>query len=373
MVLDPLRHLTEDLAALERSDLLRDPSNAPPPPGALVLCSNDYLGYASLPWGAVDAAVAGGAGASRLVSGNHATHLEAERAIADWLGTEAALLFSSGYAANVGLLSSLPGPGDVIISDALNHASIIDGCRLSRAAVVVVPHLNLEAVETALRNAGSSRRRWVVTEAIFSMDGDRPDLHALRSLCDAHDAALLVDEAHALGVVGPAGAGLCAHQGVRADVRIGTLGKALGLHGAFVAGSTALRTWLWNRARSFVFSTGISPFLASAVVDRVGRAAADDAGRRRLHATYDQLRDGLRKLGAPIPVTSNAPILPWLLDTPGAAVALSRRLAAASILVQPIRPPTVPQGSSRLRITATACHTSQAIEHALHVFGGLLR
>lgn len=371
MIADPLRHLAEELDELAGAGLLRDPSGGVSPPGALVLCSNDYLGYSALPWPAVEPPA--GAGASRLVSGNHAAHVKAEQEIACWLDADAALLFSSGYAANVGTLSALARPGDVIISDALNHASLIDGSRLSRASIVIVPHLDAGAVERALQDAAGARRRWVVTESIFSMDGDTPDLARLRAACDAHDAALVVDEAHALGVLGPRGAGLCAQVSVRADVRIGTLGKALGLHGAFVVGSAALRTYLWNRARSFVFSTGISPALAAAAGERVRRAAADDAGRQRLHAASDHLRAGLAELGAPIPSSARGPILPWILETPSAAVAASRRLAERGILVQPIRPPTVPPGTSRLRITATAALSSSDVERALAAFAEVMR
>ncbi|MCC6551505.1 MAG: 8-amino-7-oxononanoate synthase [Polyangiaceae bacterium] len=363
---DPLRHLADELIELDRAGLLRTPPSEPTPAGALVLCSNDYLGYASLPW--PRAASPSGAGASRLVSGTHPAHVESERALARWLDTESALLFSSGYAANVGTLAALARPGDVIISDALNHASIIDGCRLSGATITVVPHTDTPAVDRALAAARSARRRWVVTESLFSMDGDSPDLSRLRALCDAHDAALVVDEAHALGVFGPRGAGLCAETGVRADVRIGTLGKALGLHGAFVAGSATLRTYLWNRARSFVFSTGISPALASAAVDRISRAAADDTGRAHLAEASDLLRAGLTHLGARLLPTSRGPILPWLLETPAAAVALSRALRSEGVIVQPIRPPTVPAGTARLRITASASLSRADVDRALDAF-----
>ncbi|HTN83658.1 MAG TPA: 8-amino-7-oxononanoate synthase [Sorangium sp.] len=338
----------------------------------LVLCSNDYLGYAGLPC-AVGDSISSGAGASRLVSGNHEAHLMAEGAIAAWLGTEAALLFSSGYAANVGTLAALARRGDVIVSDALNHASIIDGCRLSGATVEVVRHLDLEATERTLVRAQSARRRWVVTESLFSMDGDTPDLRRLRELCDRHDAALMVDEAHALGICGPRGTGLCAESGVRPDVLVGTLGKSLGLHGAFVAGSATLRTYLWNRARSFVFSTGISPVVALAAVDRVGRAAADDAGRARLAMATDRLRAGLRALGAPLLPGSSGPILPWILESAGAAVEMSQRLAREGVLVQAIRPPTVPTGTSRLRITASASLSETDVERALAGFREAMR
>ena len=368
---DPLRHLIDELEELDRADLLRRPHAAPCPPGALVLCSNDYLGYAALPWPPVEA-LASGAGASRLVTGTHAVHLEAERALAAWLGAEAALLFSSGYAANVGTLAALARPGDLIVSDALNHASIIDGCRLSGARVAVVSHADADAVERALAAAPAARRRWVVTESLFSMDGDTPDLCRLRAACDAHDAALIVDEAHALGVFGPRGAGLCAEARVHADVRIGTLGKSLGLHGAFVAGSSPLRTYLWNRARSFVFSTGVPPALAAAAVDRIHRAAADDAGRARLLDASLRLRTGLADLGATVLPASRGPILPWILETPAAAVALSRRLETEGVIVQAIRPPTVPPGTARLRITASASLSPSDLDRALAAFRRVL-
>ncbi|WP_437287167.1 aminotransferase class I/II-fold pyridoxal phosphate-dependent enzyme [Sorangium sp. So ce406] len=367
-----LRHLQDELSELDRAGLLRTPPVAAAPAGMLVLCSNDYLGYAGLPCSSADEA-ASGAGASRLVSGTQEAHLVAERELAAWLGAEAALLFSSGYAANVGTLAALARPGDVIVSDALNHASIIDGCRLSRAAVEVVRHGDLPSFEAALARAGGARRRWVVTESLFSMDGDTPDLRGLRELCDRHDAALIVDEAHALGVYGPSGTGLCAEEGVRPDVLVGTLGKSLGLHGAFVAGSSTLRTYLWNRARSFVFSTGISPMVALATVDRVRRAAADDAGRARLVMVTDRLRSGLRELGARLLPGSSGPILPWVLESPGVAVEMSQRLARQGILVQAIRPPTVPAGTSRLRITSSASLSETDVERALAGFREAMR
>ncbi len=381
-----LDYLEAELAALAEQGLLREP---PPPRGAVTtgspaggpaeegsqplldLCSNDYLGYAADPW-PEDERARSGAGASRLVSGNDHAHEEAEAALASWLGTESALLFSSGYAANVGVLSSLARPGDVIVSDALNHASIIDGCRLSGAAVRVVPHRDAAAVAEVLAASGAARRRWVVTESYFSMDGDTPDLAALRSLCDRHAAALIVDEAHALGVLGPRGMGLCAEAGVRADVLIGTAGKALGLHGAFVLGSRQLRLWLWNRARSFVFSTGVSPALATALQRRVRRAITDDEGRARLAANGARLRQGLADLRAGGAVEGRGPVIPWLAGTPTQAVQLSRRLREQGVLVQAIRPPTVPAGTSRLRITATARLSDADVNLALRAFGAAL-
>lgn len=362
---DPLRHLDAELDILDRERLLRAPG---PPSRAnlLDLCSNDYLGYASEPWPALNAR--SGAGASRLVTGNHGAHEDAENTLADWLGADAALLFSSGYAANVGVITALAGPGDLIVSDALNHASIIDGSRLSGARVQVVPHRDSGAVEAALAGGSTSRRRWVITESYFSMDGDSPDLPALRASCERHDAALIVDEAHALGVFGPEGRGLCAAAAVRPDVLIGTAGKALGLHGAFVVGSRALRLWLWNRARSFVFSTGVSPSLASAIAQRTVRARDDGAGRDRLHRASRRIREGLAALGAARVQDGEGPIIPWLLGDEAAALALSRRLAEQGVVVAAIRPPTVAIGASRLRITASASLHEHDVERALRAF-----
>ncbi len=345
--------LDGELEALRAARLFREPAS---PGDALVLCSNDYLGLAADKGELAAVAAAppsAGAGASRLISGEHAEHGALEREVAAWVGLEAALAFSSGYAANVGALAALAGPEDVIVSDALNHASIIDGCRMSRARVRVVPHLDIAAVEQALRGARSARRRLVVTESYFSMDGDSPDLRRLRAACDANDAALYLDEAHALGVFGLGGRGLAHATGITPDVLVGTFGKAVGMQGAFVAGSATLRSWLWNRARSFVFSTGIAPWLAAAIRRRVARVIAADRERARLAAIVLRVRTALVAAGAPIPA-SHGPIIPWLVGDPAVAVALRDRLLARGLFVQAIRPPTVPAGTSRLRLTLHA-------------------
>jgi 8-amino-7-oxononanoate synthase len=267
--------------------------------------SNDYLGYARAPVSRATLArletLRSGAGASRLIHGTSPPLPELEATLAEWVGQPRSLLFSSGYAANLGALAALAGPGDVIVSDALNHASLIDGCRLSRARVVVAPHLEPDAVARALAEA-PEQRRWVVTESYFSMDGDSPDLGALRAICDRAGAALVVDEAHALGVFGPEGGGLLRQSGISADVTIGTLGKAIGVQGAFVAGRSELRAYLWNRARSLVFSTGVSPIVAALTLDHVGRARADEAGRAALleHARRVRERLGLPGVAGPI-------------------------------------------------------------------------
>lgn len=343
-------HLDRQLAQLEAAGLLRVPR--PIPADALVLCSNDYLGLAADPLVA-SRPTRGGAGASRLISGDHDELLNAEAALADWVGAEAALLVSSGYAANVGCLAALASSADVIVSDELNHASIIDGCRLSRACVEVFPHLDLDAAAAALERHRGAARRWLVTESYFSMDGDSPDLVAARRLCDATDTALVVDEAHALGVFGAQGRGLCHRDGVVPDVLVGTLGKAVGLAGAFVAGSARLRSVLYNRARSFVFSTGVSPWLASAITERVATVRQDDASRRRLADLSHRFREQVGQ-AAPVPARSHGPIVPWMVGDSASAVALSDALRKEGIVVAAIRPPTVPEGTARLRVTLHA-------------------
>jgi 8-amino-7-oxononanoate synthase len=375
----PLRHLTTDLDELGVQGRLRmrPPARTPEDRASrLVLCSNDYLGYQSRdllrPYAekaARDTPV--GSGASRLVSGEHAAHVGLEKVLATWLGSEETLVFSSGYAANVGAIAALAGEGDLVVSDELNHASIIDGCRLARADAVVVPHLDLEAVRRALAQS-RARRRWVVTETYFSMDGDSPDLPALRRTCNELDAALIVDEAHAIGVFGPQGRGLAAESGVAPDVTIGTLGKALGAQGAFVAGSAELCHWLWNRARSFGFSTGISPLLCAIATEAVSLACRDDDGRARLTRVSAALREGLGALGIAVK-SRTGPILPFVVGTESLALSWGRRLADLGVDVQPIRPPTVPPGTSRLRIAASAALSTADVDRALNAFARVRR
>jgi len=251
--------------------------------------------------------------------------------------------------------------GDLIISDALNHASIIDGCRLSKAEVTVFRHVDIGAVESILRMEGSKRRCWVVTESYFSMDGDSPDLCALRSICDQHRAALVVDEAHALGVFGAGGSGLCSQNGLKPDILIGTFGKALGAQGAFVASTTLFRNWLWNRARSFVYSTALSPMLAAVVHENLTRAQQDKSGRVRLETAGGELRRLLMSAGVRVLESSYGPIVPVLLGTPERAVAVTNDLVAQGILVQAIRPPTVAADSCRIRVTLNSTFSDEHI------------
>ncbi len=362
-------HFETELARLAEQGLLREaPTRTAVAATSDLLdaSSNDYLGYAAEGVSRETLlALAGeksGSGASRLIHGSSAAHLDLEQDIAEWLGLEAAMLFSSGYAANVGLLPALAGSGDRIVSDALNHASIIDGCRLSRAKTVVVPHLDLDAVRSALEAPGA-HRKWVVTETYFSMDGDSPDLVRLRGICDEQGAGLLVDEAHALGVFGPEGAGQCAAAGVQPDALVGTLGKSVGVQGAFVAGSTALRRWLWGTARSLVFSTGTSPLLSALTRHQIRRLRADEAARRRLQTLSETVLRRLRSVDVQVPKAAHGPIVPVLVGSDGPidqntrALQLAERLRADGIRAQAIRSPTVPPGTARLRITLHAQFT----------------
>ena len=305
-----------------------------------------------------------GTGAARLISGTAREHLALEADLADWLKTESALLFSSAYAANVGTISALALPGDVIFSDALNHASVIDGCRLSRAKVVVVPHRDLAALQRELSAAAPTpgAARWVVSESYFGMDGTSPDFRALRALCDRWDAALVIDEAHSVGTFGPEGRGLCLAAGVNADVLTGGFGKAFGLQGGFVSCSTVVRAWLWNRARSFVYSTATSPWLAARTRDALRRIRASDGLRATLHRHSCRLEQRLTAAGVELPLGRHGPVFPILFGSESRTIEAARRLRALGILAHPIRPPTVPAGSARLRVTLRADLSDLEIE-----------
>lgn len=381
------RFLESRLGELQRSGLLREPDGGERREAARAAAerlgvafvdasSNDYLGLAeasdvSRETGVQEVPV--GAGASRLIHGTRPAHDALERSLADWVRLPTALLTSSGYAANVGVLSAIGAAGSVIMSDRLNHASTIDGCRLSRATTEVVPHLDLPAFAAALVRHSAAPARWVVVESCYSMDGDGPDLRALRALCDEHDAGLIVDEAHALGVFGPEGAGRCAESAVVPDVLMGTLGKSVGSHGAFIAGSERLRAVLWNDARSFVFSTATSPRLAAATVLHVERVRAADDRRARLRERVGQLRAALASRNVAVqPRLNDAPIVPIVIGDNARVVAIVRALEAEGILAQGIRPPTVPPGGARLRLTVTAAWPDSGPERVAEAIRGAL-
>jgi 8-amino-7-oxononanoate synthase len=328
----------------------------------LNLSSNDYLGLSSDPRlkQAVIEAVARaervGSTGSRLLSGNSREWEEIESEFAAFAGTEAALYFSSGYAANIGLLTSLLKPGDTVFSDALNHASLIDGIRLSRATKMIYPHADLEFLERALRDvARNSGARVIVSETVFSMEGDVAPVTTLLALGRKYDAELILDEAHATGVWGSEGKGIAAEFGAQRKMLaiVHTCGKALASAGAFVCGSRALRDYLINRARTFIFSTAMPPYLAGQI--RAALALARDAGteRARLREIATALREGLAAAGLNCG-SSASQILPVILGTNEAAVHVASELQRGGFAVKAIRPPTVPPGTARIRISLTS-------------------
>ena len=321
--------------------------------------SNDYLGLAAGPAGRFRD-LPTGAGASRLVTGTHEIHRDVERTYADFFGLEDSLLFSSGFAANVGVISALVGPEDVVFSDSLNHASIIDGVRLSGARRLIYPHRNFDSLRSLLaEHRRSHRRALVVSEAIFSMDGTVAELDLLRALCDRFGAAMMIDEAHSAGVVGPSGRGLCAAMNVRPDILVATFGKAFGTGGAVVASSKVVRTWLFQNARSLVFSTAPTPGHCHQLLRRLEQVAAADTERKQVLEYAAGLRD---RLGLP---SRQSAIVPVVVGSAGQALTLQNRLRDAGILARAIRPPTVPDGQSRVRLVPTAAHTSEHLA-ALH-------
>ncbi len=345
--------------------------------------SNDYLGMArgrngpegrhergkgaEAEWGEeeVSRETSGGSGASRLLAGTHPAHQNLERELADWLGYESALVFSSGYAANVGALSALLEPTDHVYSDALNHASLIDGCRLARACIHVFPHGNVEALQRQMDAQTGAGRIWIVSESLFSMDGDPAPLPALADLARRARAGLFVDEAHALGIIGPKGAGLCRELGIHPTAVVGTFGKALGTQGAFIALPPILRTWLWNRARAFVYSTAPSPMLMALTRHRLHQVQNAERLRTELRAVADAARAAFVAAGIPTVPAARGPIIPLLVGSSDRALALAERLRGEGILAFAIRPPTVPPGSARLRITVHAGLGSEELQHLL--------
>jgi 8-amino-7-oxononanoate synthase len=346
--------------------------------------SNDYLGLASHPRvkAAAHAAIEefhASAGSSRLICGNLAIHERLESRLANFKQKEAALVFSSGYVANLGIIAALVGEGDQIFSDALNHASIIDGCRLSRARIFVYRHQDLNHLEDLLRGAPSARRRLLVSDAIFSMDGDVADLPGLAALAAAHDCLLMLDEAHATGVLGSTGRGIVEHFVERGrltagedcvDVAMGTLSKALGSFGGFVACSADLREFLINKARSFIFATALPPSAAGAALESLQLLSEEPFHRVSLWKNFGDLKDRLIRGGFDV-TTSETPILPLKFGAEASALRVSERLADRGYFVPAIRPPSVPKGTSRLRITLCANHSRDEVEGLAKELSGL--
>ena len=374
----------KELEALRKRALdrhLREISNAQGPEVVIAgrhfinFSSNDYLGLANDPR-LREAAVSAidefgvGAGASRLISGTQSPHLRLERALATWKGTEAALCFSSGYSAALGTIPALASKNDVVLLDKLCHASLIDGARLSGAVLRVFPHNHMSKLESHLewaRRKHPGKRVLIITESVFSMDGDRAPLRDLVELKKRFDALLMLDEAHAVGVIGPNGRGLAAAENVSAevDIQMGTLSKALGASGAYICGSRVLIEWLINRARSFIYSTAPAPAIAAAALAAVDFLSSNQGEERRL-----LLWERIRLMQELLPrIESNkkhvAPcsaIFPWIVGDEKAALDMAAAMQSEGFLVPAIRYPTVAKGAARLRITVTAAHEEAQIE-----------
>jgi len=379
--------LQERLAELESSGLRRRLRVIDGPQGpqvlldgrpVLLLCSNNYLGLADHPRlrrAAADAALSLGtsAGASRLISGTMSIHAELESRLADFKGTEAALLFGSGYLANTGTIAALARRDEVVFSDELNHASIIDGCRLAGAETFVYRHADTEHLAWGLRRAGG-RAALVVTDGVFSMDGDVAPLAELAELSVRHGCRLLVDEAHATGCIGPGGRGSVAAAGVtdEVDVIVGTLGKALGGYGAYVCGSAELVDYLVNSARPFIFSTAPPPPSVAAAGAALDLISEHSGLVQRLGENAAALRDGLRAEGLE-PIGSETQIVPLVIGEADDTMALCERLLDEGVFAQAIRPPTVPPGTCRLRLTTMATHRTADLRHAAKLIGAAAR
>ncbi|MBK1723724.1 8-amino-7-oxononanoate synthase [Thiocystis violacea] len=341
----------------------------------LSFCSNDYLGLANHPevvaalregaqrWGV-------GSGSAHLVNGHSRAHHALEEALAELTGRPRALLFSTGYMANLGVITALAGRGDTLFEDRLNHASLLDGALLSRATLKRYPHGDCAALE---RLIGSASPRLIVTDGVFSMDGDLAPLPRLAALAQRAGAWLMVDDAHGMGVLGRGGRGCVDHFGLDAaevPILMGTLGKAFGTFGAFVAGSEALIETLIQGARSYVYTTATPPALAEATLKALEIAERDDWRRERLHALIARFRHGAAELGLTL-ADSRTPIQPLLAGSASRALAWSQALESAGILVGAIRPPTVPEGTARLRLTLSAAHCESDIDRLLDALGRL--
>lgn len=340
----------------------------------ILLASNDYLGLATHPALVRAACIAteqfgAGSGASRLVCGTLPSHVELEAALARFKGTEAALAFGSGYLTNLGLIPALIGSGGIIFADRLCHASLIDGCRLSGADLRVFHHRDAGHLESLLARRTATRRALIVTDGLFSMDGDVAPLKDLADLAERFDAPLLVDDAHGTGVMGRRGHGTLEYCGVegRIPFHMGTLGKALGSSGAYVAGPATVIRYLLNTARSFIFTTAPPPASAAAATAALHVIDTDPARRARLWANREYLYSGLQHLGFRMSDTVS-PILPVLIGDPERTVTLSRMLLEEGLFAPAIRPPTVPKATSRIRLTVTSEHTRDQLDEALAAF-----
>jgi 8-amino-7-oxononanoate synthase len=379
-----MNEIEDRLAELERLGLHRRLRMVSGPQGprvlldgkpVLLLCSNNYLGLADHPKvreAAADAAMRWGvgAGASRLVSGTMTIHRRLEEHLAEFEGSEACVLFGSGYLANLGVIGALAGPGDTIFSDALNHASIVDGCRASRADVVVYRHLDSNHLERCLGRHGGEGRRLIVTDSVFSMDGDVAPLGEIVELARRYDARVVVDEAHATGALGEGGRGAIAQAGLQGevDVLVGTLGKALGSYGAYVCASAAMVSYIVNTARPLIFSTAPSPPSVAGALAALELLEERPHKVTRLHGAARTLRGALSEEGFAVK-KSDMHIVPLVVGDSGDTVRLCQAALERGVFAQAIRPPTVPDGTSRLRLAAMASHTTAELRQAAKALG----
>ena len=340
----------------------------------VMLSSNNYLGLANHPRlkkASIDATLSygTGSGASRLISGNMEIHKTLEKELAQFKGTERALLFNSGYQANIGAIPVLAGEGDLILSDELNHASIIDGCSLSKATVRVYKHVNMDSLEGILKRSSKFKRRLIVTDALFSMDGDIAPLPDIVGLAEKYSALVMIDDAHGTGVLGEKGKGIIEHFGLwgKVPIQMGTLSKALGSFGAFIAGSQDLIDYLVNKARSLIYTTALPPSVcaSSLAALKILEEKPPLIGQLRENSLY--FRKGMKELGYSIP-DGETPIIPLIIGDPERTMAIVRSLFDEGVFVQGIRPPTVPDGTSRLRITLMATHTKRQLDLSLRAF-----
>ncbi len=340
----------------------------------LLLASNDYLGLATHP-DVVQAAVQAtqqygtGTGAARLISGTLPPHEDLELALAEFKGTNAALTFGSGYLTNIGTIPALIGRGGLILADRLCHASLIDGCKLTRADLRVYRHGDVAHLQTLLAQRARGRRTLIVTDGLFSMDGDLAPLPDLAELAQRYEADLYVDDAHGTGVMGSAGRGTIEHFGLESHIpfHMGTLGKALGSSGAYVVGPSSLIEYLVNTCRSFIFTTAPTPASMAAAAAALKVLRREPDRRTRLWANRERLASGLKDLGFRL-TASVSPILPILVGDAKKAVAFAEQLFGEGVYAPAIRPPTVPESTSRIRVTITSQHTLAHIEQALGAF-----
>jgi 8-amino-7-oxononanoate synthase len=370
----------KDLQKLAREHLLREISVLDSPSGPLMslngqntlqFASNDYLGlanHAQLKHAACKAIeqFGVGAGASRLISGTLTPHHNLELAIAQFTNTEAALTFSSGYSTNLGVIPQLAKTGGLILADRLCHASLIDACRLSRATLRVFHHNDVEHLHSLLRKRQANRPTLLITEGVFSMDGDLASLPELARLAEEFEAFLLVDDAHGTGVMGPTGRGSIEYWGVESAniLHMGTLGKALGTGGGFMTGTKDFIEYLINTSRSFIYSTAPPPAMAAAAQAAIHLIQQEPERRARLWQNREHMYQGLKAMGCHM-TSTQSPILPIIVNDPRLAVEMSLALQKKGIYIPAIRPPTVPKGTSRLRVTVSAEHSTEQIDSAL--------